>query len=491
MLAAIRRSLRRGSLPADQIAMLRGRLAQHPRQLIPARSRLPHPEQVALFVANVEKEFGSVARVPDLDAVPEAVASYLANQNLPTDVVMAPHAELQAIPWSARPLLRLHQGRAEASDVVSLQHAFAGIAETGTLMLPSAPERPTTLNLLADTAIVLLRASRLAPAQRSEALLLLGLALGDLGESTEAFATANEGKQIQRGLYAAQAAGREGEVAKLRRLGMWLETTPDDWGLSSPEVPDAAETHVFLLGFPRSGTTLLEQVLAAHPRVGTLEEAPTLAAAYQAFLSGPDACAALMTLSPEEAAAWASHYWKAVRDRGIETVGRLFVDKQPAGTLYLPIIARLFPQAKILFSLRDPRDVVLSCFRQPFQMNAMTYAFTDLAETAACYDSCMRLAEAARARLTLAWADVRHEALVEAFDAELLRILDFLGLEPCRSMTDFAQGAGARTIRTPSAPQVRAGLNRRGLGRWRDYSDALAPVLPIVAPWVERFGYAA
>jgi len=164
MLAAIRRSLHRGPLPADQAAMLRGRMTLHPRQLIPARSRLPHPEQVALFVGNVEKEFGSVARVPDLDAVPEAVASYLAAQNLPTDIVMAPHLELQAIPWTARPLLRLREGRAEASDIVSLQHAFAGIAETGTLMLPSAPQRPTTLNLLADTEIVLLRTSRLVGA---------------------------------------------------------------------------------------------------------------------------------------------------------------------------------------------------------------------------------------------------------------------------------------------------------------------------------------
>ena len=164
MLAAIRRGLRRGALPEDQAAMLRGRLASHPRHLIPARSRLPHAEQVALFVANVEKEFGSVARVPDLDAVPEAVADYLAAQNLPTDIVMAPHPELQAIPWADRPLLRLREGRAEASDMVSLQHAFAGIAETGTLMLPSAPQRPTTLNLLADTEIVLLRASRLVGA---------------------------------------------------------------------------------------------------------------------------------------------------------------------------------------------------------------------------------------------------------------------------------------------------------------------------------------
>jgi L-lactate dehydrogenase complex protein LldG len=159
ILTAIRRGLKRGPLPADQMAMLRGRLAQHPRHLIPARSRLPHAEQVNLFVRNVEKEFGSVTRVPDADAVPGAVADYLAAQNLPGSVIMAPHPELQAIPWSARPLLDVREGRAQGTDAVSVQHGFAGIAETGTLMLPSSPERPVTLNLLADTAVVVLRAS--------------------------------------------------------------------------------------------------------------------------------------------------------------------------------------------------------------------------------------------------------------------------------------------------------------------------------------------
>jgi L-lactate dehydrogenase complex protein LldG len=159
VLTAIRRGLRRGPLPADQVAMLQGRLAQHPRHLIPARSRLPHPQQVDLFVRNVEKEFGSVARVADIDAVPGAVVDYLAALNLPGSVIMAPHPELQAIPWSARPLLDVQEGRAEGTDAVSVQHGFAGIAETGTLMLPSSPERPVTLNLLADTAVVVLRAS--------------------------------------------------------------------------------------------------------------------------------------------------------------------------------------------------------------------------------------------------------------------------------------------------------------------------------------------
>jgi L-lactate dehydrogenase complex protein LldG len=161
ILGGIRRGLKRGPLPADQRAMLEGRLATHPRHLIPARSRLPRPAQVALFIANVEKEFGTVERVPDLAAIPAALADYLAAQNLPTGFAMAPHPELLGIPWTSRPLLQPAPRRAEASDQVSLQHGFAGIAETGTLMLPSAPERPTTLNLLADTAVVVLRASRI------------------------------------------------------------------------------------------------------------------------------------------------------------------------------------------------------------------------------------------------------------------------------------------------------------------------------------------
>jgi L-lactate dehydrogenase complex protein LldG len=159
MLTAIRRGLKRGPLPADQMAMLLGRMAQHPRHLIPARSRLPHPEQVNLFARNVEKEFGSVTRVPNAESVPSAVADYLAAQNLPGSLVMAPHPDLRAIPWSTRPLLDIREGRAEATDAVSVQHAFAGIAETGTLMLPSSPRRPVTLNLLADTEIAVLRAS--------------------------------------------------------------------------------------------------------------------------------------------------------------------------------------------------------------------------------------------------------------------------------------------------------------------------------------------
>jgi L-lactate dehydrogenase complex protein LldG len=139
---------------------LRARLALHRRQLIPARSRVARPAQVSLFLKNLDAVFATYARVADAHDVPEAVADYLAGHNLPLSVAIAPHPELRDIPWSQRPLLALREGKGEAADLVAIQHGWGGIAETGTLMLPGAPERPTTLNLLADTEVVVLRASR-------------------------------------------------------------------------------------------------------------------------------------------------------------------------------------------------------------------------------------------------------------------------------------------------------------------------------------------
>ena len=164
ILGAIRRGLKRGPLPADQAAMLQDRLDRHPRHLIPDRTRVSRVDQVNLLVHYIEREFGTVDRLPDLAAVPDALAGYLAAHNMPSEVAIAPHPELQAIPWSNRPMLRLREGRALPTDHVSVQHGFAAVAETGTLMLPSAPERPTTLNLLADTAVVVLRATRVVGA---------------------------------------------------------------------------------------------------------------------------------------------------------------------------------------------------------------------------------------------------------------------------------------------------------------------------------------
>jgi L-lactate dehydrogenase complex protein LldG len=159
IIGAIQRGLKRGPLPPDQQAMLAARTAAHPRHLIPARGQLDLPGRIALFTRYVEREFGTVARLDRMDEVPAAIATYLAGHNLPPALVAGPHPALQAIPFAATPLLNIRFGTAGPTDLISLQHAFAGIAETGTLLMPSGPNAPTSNNLLPDHAIVLLRAA--------------------------------------------------------------------------------------------------------------------------------------------------------------------------------------------------------------------------------------------------------------------------------------------------------------------------------------------
>jgi hypothetical protein len=367
------------------------------------------------------------------------------------------------------------------------------------------PERPGAAWLAARTALgrgdfaaAEAGAARLAakpelgPDQCAEAILLRAEALDGLDRTAEAFAAAIEGKAIQHRLYAERAAGREGEVDKLNRLAAWFRAAdPAPWREAPAEAPISGEaaTHAFLMGFPRSGTTLLEQVLAGHPQVRALEEAPTLADAYAEFLTTPRGLERLARLTPDEAQVWRARYWAEVAAHGIDATGRLFLDKAPAGTLTLPLVAKLFPRAKVLFAVRDPRDVVLSCLRHNFQINAMTYAFTRADTAAACYVACMAMAEVYRGVLPLSLTEARHEALVADFDGELARLCGFLGLDVVPAMADVGATARSRTVRTPSADQVRAGLNDRGLGRWRAYAAEMAPIMPVLAPWVERFGY--
>jgi L-lactate dehydrogenase complex protein LldG len=161
IIGAIRRGLKRGMLPPDQQAMLAARMAAHPRHIIPERGRLDAEGKARLFAEYVEREFGTVARLPALGAVPAAIAAYLAQQNLPPALVVSPHPVLESIPFADLPMLSVRFGSTLPTDLVSLQHGFAGIAETGTILLPSGPARPVLNNLLPDCAIILIETTNI------------------------------------------------------------------------------------------------------------------------------------------------------------------------------------------------------------------------------------------------------------------------------------------------------------------------------------------
>ncbi len=180
ILAAVARALGRAQPDAATRQALEQRLARPQPNLIPKRAQLPPAERVELFAAMAREAAATVERVPSAAAVPAAVADYLRRENLPPQLRIAPDSSLEELPWGDRPLLTVSRGRASAADHVSLTGAFAGIAETGTLMLISGPASPTTLNFLPDTHIVLLRADRVVGAYEEAWALLRRATAGEM-----------------------------------------------------------------------------------------------------------------------------------------------------------------------------------------------------------------------------------------------------------------------------------------------------------------------
>lgn len=159
VMSAIRRSLKRdgkGAAPPET----EDRLSRHPRHLVPERANLPAVERVALFETMARELAASVVSVPGPEAVPDAVADYLKAENLPARLRMAPDPEVRDLPWEKQPLLEITEGPAREPDPVSLTASFAGVAETGTLVLHSGPCGPSSLNFLPETHIVVLYADR-------------------------------------------------------------------------------------------------------------------------------------------------------------------------------------------------------------------------------------------------------------------------------------------------------------------------------------------
>lgn len=161
ILGGIRRGLGRGAVTGMDAEALAERVAMHRRNLIPSRATaLDAVERIDLFAKMAEAVQTTVARVGTDRDVPDEVARYLAAENLPAELKMAPDPALDALLWAERSMLQIRRGKAEAGDTVSLTPCLAAIAETGTLMLVSGEATPTTLNFLPDTHIVVVRAGQ-------------------------------------------------------------------------------------------------------------------------------------------------------------------------------------------------------------------------------------------------------------------------------------------------------------------------------------------
>jgi Flp pilus assembly protein TadD len=262
-------------------------------------------------------------------------------------------------------------------------------------------------------------------------------------------------------------------------------------GWSALRAPRSHDSPVFVVGFPRSGTTLLEQMLDAHPAFRSMDERAFVYELIKRMqLAGQSYPTDLASLTQANTDQLRDIYAGVVRRVVPDLGGRQLVDKNPLNMLCLPMIMRLFPDARIIMCLRHPCDVLLSCYMQPFRSPAFMVLCSSLERLARGYvdafEHWFRHVEVFAPRV-LEW---RYESVVSRFDQHLVRLGEFLQLDDSAPMARFAEHALSKGyISTPSYAQVTEGIHRKAVGRWQAYRDRFEPILPILRPMMERLGY--
>jgi tetratricopeptide (TPR) repeat protein len=318
--------------------------------------------------------------------------------------------------------------------------------------------------------------------ERAAAGFAMGKVLDDADRFEEAFLAYERANRIYRDSRA--AVGERFDAVELHReVDEIIASFDSPFFASALDWGSASELPVFIVGMPRSGTSLVEQIAASHSRVfgaGELREIGNLAQQLDPII------AAIRSGCGEDAAeAGAGHrmtirrlsdahleHLKALNDRAERVI-----DKMPDNIFKLGAIATLFTGARVIFCRRDPLDTCLSCYFQKFTAGQLGFSY-DLADCAKRYLETERLTAHWRKVLPLSWLNVEYEALVSDLEAQSRRIIRFLGFDWEPACLDFHRTA--RTVTTASAWQVRQPLYDRAVGRWRKYQAHLAPLFELL-----------
>lgn len=277
-------------------------------------------------------------------------------------------------------------------------------------------------------------------------------------------------------------------IEERQRLRDELDLMTPEWvaGWSQPAVPSSQPSPVFLVGFPRSGTTLLDTFLMGHDQTFVMEERPALNLVDQQ-LGG---LAALADMDAQAIAQARDHYFDNVRKAEGDVGNKLLIDKSPLFLQKLPLIQRLFPDAKFILALRHPCDVLLSCFMSNFRLNSAMANFLKLEDAADYYDLTFQHWERSLALFPTNVHTIFYEKLVDDVEEHVRPLFDFLDLEWDDNVLDHITTAKSRgLITTASYSQVTEPVYKRSSGRWQKYRDDLKPIFPAIAPWADKFGY--
>lgn len=341
----------------------------------------------------------------------------------------------------------------------------------------------------------LLQKSSLDSQARIRAWYELGAILDRQSRFEEAMNAFLEAKALQRPMAARAAAILEGIQARVREQEQTITAaTLERWATPNPEFGPARRLAI-LCGHPRSGTTLLEQVLDGHPQIVSAEETHILHdEAYLPLSRGFSETTSLLQVleaaAPSQLRTSRDNYFRFTELFIGKTVGdKWLIDKNPALNVLIPGVIRIFPEARFLVALRDPRDVCLSCFMQHLSLNPVSSAYLTLEGTVTQYASVMGFWRAMLPRMRNPSLEIRYEDLVCDLPATARRVLDFLGMEWDPRVLQFHEHARTKPVRSPSYADVGKPLFKTAMGRWRNYEKFLEPFQRNLACFIKAYGY--
>jgi len=318
----------------------------------------------------------------------------------------------------------------------------------------------------------------------------LGKTYDKLGEFEKAFAQFETQNELSRTLLLSQQNDNADTYfnSTIQLTKSWTSGDKLDWSTTSTEVEGISLA--FIVGFPRSGTTLLDTILRSHPGIEVVEEKPMVRNMRARFDRIPSIIE-LNKLTRFDVALLRKEYLEELKLHvGGADMEKIIVDKFPLNIRNVGFIHRIFPKAKFILALRHPCDCVLSCFMQNFKINDAMANFLTLDQSAKLYAAVMELWRGYQSALNLNIGVVKYEELVQDLRGNCLPIIEFLGLEWDDNLLKYQETAKNRGwINTPSYNQVTQPLYQKASGRWVNYRDQMAPVLPILKPWIKEFGY--
>jgi tetratricopeptide (TPR) repeat protein len=335
------------------------------------------------------------------------------------------------------------------------------------------------------------------PDVRISCLHLLGVVLDAQGQYAGALDGLLRAKEAARGRQNVAPLEQAYDQAARQRealLGQLTAETVRQWrGQSSPQ--PAPHQLALLGGHPRSGTTLLEQILGAHSAILAFDEPEAFVTEVGDKLAPPPPApplklAGLNSLSSSRRHELRSRYYKSLlRETAGEVSAAVLLDKNPSPTASLPLWLRIFPEAKILIVLRDPRDVVLSCFFQNLALTQVNVNFLSLERSVKHYNDMMSAWLRLRDLGGFDWMETRYEDVVADVEKEGRRITAFLGLEWQPSQARAHESPRRKLIFSPTYSDVAKPLHNRAIGRWKHYEAAFEPWQGQLARFVAAFGY--